>query len=191
MKQKKLAFAGFLLSLTLTQGCTPLLIGGAAATTAAVAHDRRTTGAVVEDEAIELRIKSAISRIPGMSRQTHINVTSYNGIVLLSGQAPSESLHKTADTVARNTRKVKKVHNEITLAAPSAFMVRSSDTLITSKIKATQLGTIDPTRVKVVTESGVVYLMGILSRQEGDIATERARRVGGVQRVVKLFEYVD
>ncbi|MEE9493436.1 MAG: BON domain-containing protein [Gammaproteobacteria bacterium] len=191
----KSLFLFFFLGLTVSlQGCAPVIIGGVAATTASLLHDRRTTGAVVEDEAIELRIKSALSKVPGMSAQTHINVTSYNGILLLTGEAPSEALRSRANDIAKQTRKVKRVHNEIIIAAPSAMMARSSDALLTSKVKASLLKVkvpgFDPTRVKVVTENGTVYLLGLVTRTEGDAATDIARRLGGVQRVVKLFEYL-
>ncbi len=173
--------------------CAPLIVGGAAATGATVALSDRTAGSIVEDEAIELRIKSALSRVPGMSRQTHINVTSYNGIVLLTGEAPSEALRTQAGEIAQHTRKVRRVHNEIKIAAPSSMMTRSSDTVITGKVKTALLDVgikgADPLRVKVVTENGTVYLMGIVTREEGERITNRARQVSGVQRIVKLFEY--
>ncbi len=177
----------------LLQGCAPLIVGGAAATGTSIALDDRTTGTVVEDQAIELRIRSALSRIPGMTKQTHINVISYNGIVLLVGEAPSESLRTMAGDTAQSQSKVRRVHNEIKIAAPSALMVRSSDTVITGKVKTALLNIgirgADALRVKVVTENGTVYLMGLVTRAEGDKITNAARRVSGVQRIVKLFEH--
>ncbi len=176
-------------------GCAPLIVGGAAATGASVVHDRRTTGAIVEDQAIELRIKSALAREPGMSEQTHINVTSYNGIVLLSGEAPTEQLRSRAAEIARQSKKVRRVHNEISLAAPSSMMARSSDSVITTRVKGAllkvKLADFDPSRVKVVTENGTVFLMGLVTQAEGNAATDAARQVSGVQRIVKLFEYLD
>ncbi len=177
----------------LLQGCAPLIVGGAAATGTSIALDDRTTGTVVEDQAIELRVRSALSRIPGMTKQTHINVISYNGIVLLVGEAPSESLRTMAGDTAQSQSKVRRVHNEIKIAAPSAMMVRSSDTVITGKVKTALLNIgirgADALRVKVVTENGTVYLMGLVTRAEGDKITNAARRVSGVQRIVKLFEH--
>ncbi len=177
----------------LLQGCAPLIVGGAAATGTSIALDDRTTGTVVEDQAIELRVRSALSRIPGMTKQTHINVISYNGIVLLVGEAPSESLRTMAGDTAQSQSKVRRVHNEIKIAAPSALMVRSSDTVITGKVKTALLNIgirgADALRVKVVTENGTVYLMGLVTRAEGDKITNAARRVSGVQRIVKLFEH--
>jgi osmotically-inducible protein OsmY len=181
--------AGFLSS-----GCAPLVVGGAA-TTAAVAVDRRTAGAVIEDQAIELRVRSELAAVQGMVDMTNIDVTSYNGVVLLTGESPDESLRQRADEIARNSEKVRRVHNEIQLAAPSSYVTRASDMLITSKVKVALLKVriegFDPLRVKVVTENGTVYLLGLVSREEGDAATEAARLVGGVQRIVKLFEYLN
>lgn len=179
----------------LLSGCAPLVVGGAAATGVSVVHDRRTAGALIEDQAIELRVKSALKKEPGMSDQTHINVTSYNGVVLLSGEAPTEALRRRAAEIARRTDKVRRVHNELTLAAPSAMMVRSSDALITTKVKAElfkiKIKGFDPSRVKVVTENGTVFLMGLVTRAEAEAAVAVARQVSGVQRIVKLFEYLD
>ena len=175
-------------------GCAPVVVGGAA-TTASVAHDRRTAGSVVEDQAIETRIYSRFHEDAEIDQQAHINVTSYDGIVLLSGEAPSETLRTRAGQIARDTEKVRRVHNEIQIAAPSSMMTRSSDSWITTKVKSSLFGVkiegFDPTRVKVVTENGTVFLMGLVSEAEAEAAIAQARQVGGVQRIVKLFEYID
>ena len=178
----------------LTAGCAAPIIFGGIATTATVAHDRRTTGAVVEDQAIEMRIGNRL-RETGIRKQVHVNVTSYNGIVLVSGEAPSEDLRTRIGDITRTSEKVRRVHNEVQLAAPSSMMTRSSDTLITSKVKTALLSVdieyFDPSLVKVVTENGTVFLMGLLNHAEAEAATAEAQRVGGVQRIVKLFEYLD
>ncbi|MGD2076692.1 MAG: BON domain-containing protein [Gammaproteobacteria bacterium] len=188
-------FLGTLLAtLVSISGCAPIVVGGAA-TTASIAHDRRTTGSVIEDQAIEMRIKNALTRDAEIDEQAHINVTSYNGIVLLSGEAPSEALRARAGQIAREDEESRRVHNEIQIAAPSAMMARSSDTWITTKVKSALFGVgidgFDPTRVKVVTENGTVFLMGILTQGEGSAVIDQARQVSGVQRIVKLFEYTD
>ncbi len=181
-------------SLQLAGCAAPLVVGGAAAT-ASIAHDRRTTGTVIEDQSIELRIRSAFNKDPELGKQTHINITSFNGIVLLSGEAPTSALRERAGDIARRTQKVRRVHNEIQIAAPSSMMTRSSDSWITTKVKSTMLGAagdgFDPTRIKVVTENGTVFLMGLVTHSEASRATELARQVKGVQRIVKLFEYLD
>ncbi|MGH8245191.1 MAG: BON domain-containing protein [Gammaproteobacteria bacterium] len=173
-------------------GCAAVVVGGAAAG-ASAAVDRRTTGTLIEDEAIELKARKAFSADKEVSDQAHLNVTSYNTVVLVSGEAPTEELRTRAVELVRKIQKVSRVHNEVTVAAPSSMMSRSSDSVITSKVKTKLLGNedIDGIHVKVVTENGVVYLMGLLSRAEADRATEVARLTGGVQKVVKLFEYRD
>jgi osmotically-inducible protein OsmY len=176
-------------------GCAAVVVGGAAAG-AIVLHDRRTTGTIVEDQGIELRAGERLRSDPALDAQTHINVTSYNQVVLLSGEAPTAELRERASELVRSDDKVRQVYNEIVIAAPSAMSARSSDSWITTKAKSALLSVdslpdFDPTRVKVVTERGVVYLFGLLTRAEADAVTETVRRVGGVQRVVRLFEYTD
>ncbi|MFP5505919.1 MAG: BON domain-containing protein [Gammaproteobacteria bacterium] len=177
------------------QGCAPVVVGGAA-TGAAVAHDRRTPGSFIEDQTIEFKARTALNAEPELSRQAHINVTSFNMIVLVSGEAPTEALRQRAGAVVSGVEKVRRVHNEMIVAAPSSMMSRSSDTLITAKVKTSLfrikgMEDFNPTRVKIVTENGTVFLMGLLTRAEADATARTASTVGGVQRVVKLFEYLD
>lgn len=182
-------------ALGILNGCAPLVVGGTA-TGVAMVHDRRTAGTVLEDQSIELKALSALRKDEDLYKQSHINVTSYNMMVLLSGETPTEAYKQRAEEIVGNVEKVRRVYNELSVAAPSSMMTRSSDTLITGKVKTSLfsirgLEGFDPTRVKVVTENGTVYLMGLLTRREGDAVAEEARSVGGVQRVVKLFEYID
>jgi osmotically-inducible protein OsmY len=172
-------------------GCVPLVIGGIAGT-AAVATDRRTTGAQLDDELIEDKTTAALlERFKG--RDVHVNVTSYNGIVLLTGEAPTEDVKSEIEGVARRMPKVRYVQNEMRVGAAADFGSRSNDTFITSKVKArfVEANKFQINYVKVVTERGIVYLMGIVRPEEGDAATEIARTTSGVQRVVKVFEYVN
>lgn len=187
--------AVFPLIALLLQSCVPIMVGGAA-TTASVAHDRRTAGSFVEDQAIEMKAATELNAQPELKRQGHINVTSFNMIVLVSGEVPSEALRQRAGEMVGSIEKVRRVHNEVMVAAPSAMMSRTGDSLITAKVKTSLfrikgMENFDPTRVKVVTENGTVFLMGILTRAEGDATARAASGVGGVQRVVKLFEYLD
>lgn len=170
-------------------GCAGILFGGAA-TGAAVAHDTRTTGTVIEDQAIELKATEAIWKDPELKDQSHISVTSYNQIVLITGQTPTEELRQRAETKIAGIAKVRKVFNELSIAAPNSLGTRSSDTVLTAKVKTKliTLKDIDGTKVKVVTENGIVYLMGLLSGSDADLAAQEASTVGGVQKVVKLFE---
>lgn len=180
--------AGLLIAAVLS-GCVAVA-GGAVVTGAAVANDRRTSGTMVEDQSIELRAYNAIRNDTEVNEKTHINVTSYNQVVLLTGEAPTEELRQRVVEHVRGVREVKKIYNEIALAAPSSLGSRSSDTLITTKVKTRLFATkdLDATRIKVITERGIVYLFGLLSATEADRATEATRTVGGVQKVVKLFE---
>jgi osmotically-inducible protein OsmY len=180
---------------SLLGGCAAVVVTGAA-TGANAAHDRRTLGAYVDDEGIELKARLAITEDKDLYSQTHVNIISVNGVVLLVGQAPTEAMRLKIEELTREIEKVRVVHNEMTIAAPNSYMTRSSDSLITAKVKGSLFGIkghegFDPTRVKVVTENGVVYLMGILYRSEADAVATKASRVSGVQKVVKLFEYLD
>jgi osmotically-inducible protein OsmY len=183
------------LTTSLLYGCAAAVVGGAA-TGATAAHDRRTVGTFIDDEGIELKARMAIFDDSELNRQIHINIISINGVVLLVGQAPTEAERQKAAEVTMAIPKVRLVHNEMTVAAPNSYMTRSSDSLITAKVKTAlfnikELNEFDPTRVKVVTENGIVYLMGILTHTEADAVTDVARQVGGVQKIVKLFEYID
>ena len=172
-------------------GCAAVAVAGVA-TVAVAAPDRRTTGTFIDDELIEIKILEGISSQPELSQPSHVNATSFNGIVLLSGEAPSESIKERIGTLAAGVPNVRRVHNELAIAAPSSMLARSSDTWVTSKVKTSLLSEmkLDGDRVKVVTEKGVVYLMGLVTDAEAEQATELARRVGGVQRVVRLFELI-
>ncbi len=181
-----------LLVSSILTACAPAVIVGGSAVGAA--HDRRTLGSFVEDQNIELKAYDAIAKDQDLEKQSHISVTSYNGIVLLSGQTPSAELRARAEASVLTVPKVKKVHNELTIAAPSSLGSRSTDTWVTSKVKTSLLKVkghkgFDPTRVKVVTENGTVYLMGLLTQAEATDVVDVVRRVGGVQRVVKIFEF--
>lgn len=177
----------------LLEGCAAALVGAGAATTAVVANDRRTTGTMVDDQTIEWKARAALGNNEKLWNESHINVTSYNNVVLLTGETPNEAMRTEAGRLVRQIDKVRGVHNELQVAAPSAMLSRSSDTYITSKVKSSLLadGDVPGSRIKVVTEAGTVYLMGLVTREEADSATEVTRQVGGVQRVVKLFEYMD
>ena len=115
-------------------GCAGLVLGGAAAT-AGIANDRRTTGTFIEDQAIELKAGKALYEQKELNAQTHINVTSYNTVVLVSGEAPTEDLRNQVINIVRNIEKVRHVYDEISIAGPSSLMSRSSDSLVTAKVK--------------------------------------------------------
>lgn len=178
-------------ALTATlQGCFPLVAAGIG-TTALVADDRRTTGIMVEDENIENKILLRVEQKHGA--KSHINATSYNRIVLLTGEATAPDVREDIERIARGVENVRNVHNEITVTQPTTLMLRSNDAVLTSKVKArfVEANKFRANHIKVVTENSVVYLMGLVKRQEAQDATEIARTSGGVHRVVRLFEYTD
>lgn len=191
MSKFKLALV-LMVSIITLQGCATAVVTGAA-TGASVLHDRRTTGAVIDDQGIEFKAAYALFQDKSIYDQSHINVTSYNGVVLLTGETLTAELKQKVTNEIKRLPKVRRVHNELLIAAPSALPSRSSDAWITSKIKAklTSDMAIDPFFIKVVTEHGVVYLMGIVSRAEAERVVQIVSSSAGVQRVVKIFEYVD
>jgi len=174
----------------LQSACVPLLVGGAVVGGAAAATDRRSVGAQLDDEVIE--DKSALAIAERFKGEFHVNVTSFNGIVLLTGEVPADAAKADIEQLVRATPKVRAVQNELAVGPVSDISVRADDTLITSKVKSRFLETdkFQINFVKVVTERGTVYLMGIVRRDEGDAAAEIARTTSGVQRVVKVFEYI-
>lgn len=152
----------------------------------------RTLGSYLEDEAIETKILVNISKGSQPLAQSHINVVSYNGQVLLAGQVPDEQVKQEAERVASQVRHVRKIHNELEIAGPTSTIVRSNDIYLTSRIKVQMLAdkSIEGNRIKVVTENGVVYLMGLVRRDEADRAVDITRSVTGVRKIVKVFEYI-
>ena len=176
---------------TLLAGCVPLLVAGAVGGTALVATDRRSVGAQADDEAIELKVGNNIGT--GYGDRVHVNVTSYNGIVLLSGEVPTQDLVATIGEIARTTAKVRRLHNEIGVGPVSEVGSRTNDSYITSKVKTrfVEANKFSATHIKVVTERQVVYLMGLVRRDEADLAGQIASTTSGVLRVVKLFEYIN
>ncbi len=179
--------------LSLLAGCAPATVGAGAAGATAVARESRTLGTLIDDQLIELKAASAISNDAELSAQAHINITSYNFIILLSGEAPTEALRSKAEQIVREQPKVRRVHNKITIAAPSSTLTRASDVSLTTRVKAVFIGDeqLAADRVKVVSENGVVYLMGLVTQAEAQRATELTSGVSGVQRIVQLFEITD
>ncbi len=153
----------------------------------------RTIGQIIEDDNIETKAIVNIHAADEAFDEAHLVVVSFNGYVLLAGQVSSEDLKATATEVVRKIRGVRRIYNELEVASPSSGMTRTSDFWITTKVKSWLLGSADiqGTRVKVVTENGVVYLMGLATREEAQRISDKAAGIGGVQRVVRLFEIID
>ena len=167
--------------------CVPLVVGGAAVS-AMVAVDRRTSGAQLEDEGIELRGASRLRDAFG--DRAHINITSYNRQVLLTGEVPNEAARQQAEQVFSRVENVRTIVNELAAQGNTTLVQRSSDVLITGKVKASLVDAKDlyANSFKVVTERSVVYLMGLVTQREADRATAITRQINGVQRVVRIFE---
>ena len=176
---------------TLT-GCAGALVAGAGAGTMS-ANDPRSFGTQLDDEAIENRAINAIRARMDIADQSHVEVVSYNRIVLLIGQTPTVSYKATLAELVANVPNVRKVYNEMQVSGPRSALTAMSDSTITTKIKTALLTESDfpSSQVKVVTENGEVFLMGLISRAQATRATEIARATGGVQKVIQLFEYSD
>lgn len=185
-----------LLVLTLclgVSGCSSVLT---AARDKPIDDDRgtRTIGSKIDDSLIETKAAVNISKAhPDLAEGSHIVVTSYNGIVLLAGQTPRADLKAAAEQAAAAVQRVKKVNNELQIMAPSSLLARNNDAWLTTKIKTQMLAdnSIPGSRIKVVTENGIVFLLGLVTQDEANRATSLVQGVGGVQKIVKLFEYID
>ncbi|MFO1318157.1 MAG: BON domain-containing protein [Burkholderiales bacterium] len=173
------------------QGCVPLVAAGAAVGTGAlIAEDRRSSGTYLDDEGIEIKASGQINA--NHPKQTHVNVTSYNRLVLLTGEVPTEEVRLDVGSLARKVAGVRTVANELAVAPETTLSSRSNDTYITSRVKTRfiEARKFQVNHVKVVTENGVVYLMGLVKKQEGDAAADIAARTSGVKKVVQVFEYL-
>jgi len=173
------------------QGCVEMAVVGAGAAVLA-SDDRRSVGAQTEDKEIDLRGESRVNDRFG--DRVHINVTSFNRNVLLTGEAPNAATKAQIENIVREIPNVRGVVNEIQVAGVSSYTARGSDSYLTSKVKARFVdngGNFSVNQVKVVTEGSVVYLLGLVTRKEAEAAVEIARTTGGVQKVVRVFEYVE
>lgn len=183
------AAVGAALWVMASSGCAPLLVGGAVGS-ALMFSDRRTSGTQVEDEGIELKASNRAREQLG--ERGHLNFTSYNRTLLVTGEVPTEAERQAVERAVSGIENLRAVVNETAVAGNSSLSSRSSDAVITSKVKATFLDAKDlqANALKVVTERGTVYLMGIVTEREATRATELARTIGGVQKVVRVFEVV-
>ncbi len=182
-----LAAASLCSSLT---ACAPLLMGGAMVGGTMMAIDRRTSGAQVEDEGIELR--GTIRLREALAERGHVNLTSYNRQVLLTGEVPTDNDRQLAEQVIGKVENVRGIVNELAVSGNSSLTQRSSDAIITGRVKAAFIDAKDlsANNFKVVTERGTLFLMGRVTQAEATRATEIARSTSGVQKVVRIFEYL-
>ena len=182
------------LLLSTLSGCEVFLIGGivtGVGTGLAVSEDRRTSGTFVDDEGIEFTSAQLIREKTGAN--VHVNVTSFNRNALLTGEVPSEPIKKDIEALIKGVKNVRDVTNDIMVTSPASIISRSNDMVTTTKVKGRFLdgGRFQINHVKVVTENGTVYLLGLVKRQEAESASEIASSTSGVRRVVKVFEYLD
>ena len=182
------------LFLIVNTACTAFLVE--ATGEAGIQEDptSRTTGQVIEDQSIETKIKVNMKSQEPAFRNAHFDVISHNGVVLLVGQVESETLKSRATEIASQaSTKIRRIHNELEVAGKTGFLARSNDTWIATKIRTLMLtnAEVPSGQVRVITENGTVYLMGLISEMEGDNAANLARNVSGVNRVVKVFEYIN
>ncbi|MFT4767988.1 MAG: osmotically-inducible protein OsmY [Glaciecola sp.] len=181
-----------LVSLALLQGCGSIL---ATFESSAIEDDpgERTFSQRIADESIETKAVVNLHAADDRFDQAHLVIQSYNGYVLIAGQVPDEALRQKANDVVRKIRDVRRIYNELEVAAASSAMTRASDSWIANKVKTFLLTGSDTPglRIKVVAEDGVVFLLGMVTREEGDRVAEEAADTSGVQRVVRLFEYID
>jgi osmotically-inducible protein OsmY len=188
--KKALLSAAVLASVLVSlQGCVAVVAGGMVAGAMATT-DRRTLGAQTEDKAIAVKAETHLPQIVGDAG--HVNINSYNRKVLLTGEVRDDAMKRAVENEVRSITNVDNVINELEVAGPSSYTSRSSDALITSKVKLSLADkkTVSANSFKVVTERGNVYLMGLVTQREGNIAADIAKGVSGVMRVTKMFEYI-
>ncbi|MDP3540772.1 MAG: BON domain-containing protein [Azonexus sp.] len=192
MQKAKLTLAAtaLLLALPMLQGCVPAVIVGGAAVGVMSAHDRRSTGVQTDDETSEWK---AAQRIPEKFKAfSHVNFTSYNRRMLITGEVPNDEAKSIVGEETGKLEGMREVYNELNIAPPSAFGNRSNDSFITSKLKARLVDSnqLSANHIKVVTENGVAYLMGIVNDREAKVAVAIARTTDGVRKVVNVMEVV-
>jgi len=191
MKSKHLLIVLLAALTPFVQSCVPIMVGAGVGAGVMMADDRRTSGTVVEDETIEVRAANRISEKYG--ERVNISATSFNRFVLLTGQAPTDEIRKDVSVLVLEVQNVRNIQNELAVGGNSSTTSRASDALLTSQVKGrlAQNKDVGANHVKVVSENGTVFLMGLVTRAEGESAATTAATTSGAQRVVKVFEYLD
>ena len=187
---RRAGLAAALVVASLLGACAPMLVGGAVVGGSLMATDRRSAGAQVDDQVIEVKAGNALSEL--LVERAHVNVTSYNRMVLLTGEVPTEADKAAVTKAVSQIETVRSIVNDLAVMPNSSLSDRSNDSLITGKVKAEFVGASDlsTNSIKVVTERGVVFLMGLVTETEAKRAVEITRGVGGVQKVVRVFQIV-
>lgn len=192
MTPKRLGLMALTLCLSLS-GCSSVIT---ASREAPIDDDRgtRTLGSKIDDSLIETKVAVNVAKASvDLDKNSHVVVSSFNGVVLLAGQTPRADLKSLAEQTASQVQKVKKVHNELQVLEPSSLLARNNDAWLTTKIKTQMLAdaNIPGSRIKIITENGIVYMLGLMTQAEANRATNLVQGVSGVQKIVKLFEYID
>jgi len=180
-----------LISTLLLSGCVTALVAGAVIATVDVIHDRRTVGEYIDDGSIELKVRNILVSSQEIRSAAHVKPDSWNGILLVTGEIDQEPVKRDIIERFKTIQGVRQVVDETTITGKTTLGTRANDAWISNKVKGRLVlkTGLDANRVKVITTRGSVYLMGIVTREEGEKATELARTVRGVKRVVKVFEY--
>lgn len=191
MRFKSLIKLSLLSTALFTSGCTvPVVMLGAAATGLVASEDERSTGTIIDDNLIELRIGGRLGEVEELN-ESHVNVTVFNGVVLMTGETSDPSHLKLMTQIAKeSSEKIKSVVNQVKVAPTSTLKQRAEDVAVTANVKArlTTVKEINPLRVKVVTENGVTYLMGVVTQEQADTIARATATSVGVKKVVKVFE---
>lgn len=189
MKHKYLKIAALVVAAALSQGCATAIVAGTVTAVSAV-NDPRSLGSQIDDNNIEVKAAVELGKNEGIEKHTNLTVVSYNGVVLVVGQAPNQFLIDSAMKIINDIEGVKKVHNQIKMGTPVSFTVSSNDVWITTKVKADLLTdeSVKGHNIKVVTENKEVYLMGLVEPEQANKAAQIASQVNGVERVIKVFE---
>lgn len=181
------------LALGVLQGCATAVVGGAA-TGASVIHDRRSAGTILDDKTITIKIMNELLNHPELREHSSLSASSFNHLVLLTGQAENAAYRNQFGQIAATTPMVKRTVNEVQIGPNATLTEQSRDSWITSKAKIElfqiKIPGFDPTRVKIITEKGVVYLMGMVTSEEATAVVEKVRYLRGVKKVVRVFEYL-
>lgn len=190
MQKNKLSLLLLAVLISL-QGCAALVVGAGVGAASAV-HDRRTLGAQVDDKTAASRISVALSEVEALKNQTSITVQVFNGTALLVGQAPSNELIQLAQQTANSVKNIKKLHNQIRLGSPISTSDSAKDLWLSSKVKTQLIADkrIDGLNIEIEVENSEVFLMGLVSQEEANIAVDITRNIDGVKQVVKAFEYL-
>ena len=180
-----------ILAVPILQGCAEAVVIGSAAAIVAI-HDRRPARVMVRDQNIEILARKALARDISLADRARLDVTSFNGVALITGEVPSKALRARAVGLVQAISGVHKVKQEIKISTPPSFGSRTSETMTTAKVKAKLFASdFDATRVKIVSAGGKVYLMGLVTRDEAGQVMTLANHVSGVEKVVDAFEYID